>query len=110
MVTHKDFNAEVIAESSTARTLLSKDTNKMIRTTNGSATTLTIAPLATGQWGEAAEMRIMQGGAGQVTVAAGSGVTLRSTPTAKTRAQYSVISLKRIAENEWVVSGDLAAS
>ena len=110
MVTHQDFNAEIIVESTVARTLLSKDTTKFIRTSNGSATTLTVAPDATGNWGDAAEITVMQGGAGQVTIAAGAGVTLRSNETLKTLEQYAVIGLKRIAANEWVVSGNREAA
>lgn len=110
MVTHKDFNAEVIVESTTARTLLAKDTNKLIRCTNGSATTLTVAPDATAKWGDGAQISIMQGGAGQVTVAAGSGVTLRHNTTAKSLAQYTTFSIKRVGTNEWLVYGERAAS
>lgn len=110
MVTHKDFNKEVVAESTVARTLVREDTGKFIRSSNGSATTFTIAPDSSGRWSDGSELSIMQGGAGQITVAAGSGVTLRAVPTAKTRVQYSVIQAKRIAANEWVLYGDLAAS
>jgi hypothetical protein len=51
---------------------------------------------------------IMQYGAGQVTVAGDTGVTLRATPTSKLRATYSSASIIKIAENEWVLAGDLA--
>lgn len=47
-------------------------------------------------------------GTGQLEIKAGAGVTLR-TPTGSltARAQYSTLSLRQRAENEWVVSGDL---
>jgi hypothetical protein len=51
----------------------------------------------------------MQLGAGQVTVAAGSGVTLRSAGSlVKTSAQYAVATLVKIASDEWVLLGNLA--
>lgn len=52
----------------------------------------------------------LQLGAGQVTCAAGTGATLRVTPTGKTRAQYSGFTAFKIAANTWWVIGDLAAS
>lgn len=53
---------------------------------------------------------IDQWGAGQTTVAGDGGVTVHSTPTAKTRAQYSRIWAEKIAANEWLLYGDLATS
>jgi hypothetical protein len=51
----------------------------------------------------------MQLGAGQVTVAAGTGATLRTTGTlTKSRAQYSRFGVQKIATNTWSLFGDLA--
>lgn len=52
----------------------------------------------------------IQIGAGQVTFSAGTGATVNSTPTAKTRAQYSIVTAIKRAANTWVLAGDLAAS
>ena len=51
----------------------------------------------------------MQTGTGQITVS-GAGVTLRlpAGKTAKTRLQYSIISLTKRNTDEWILSGDLA--
>lgn len=56
-----------------------------------------------------AEIKCIQGGAGQVTPTAAAGVTLRF-PTGKTKSagQYSEFTLRKIATNTWSVSGDLA--
>ena len=43
------------------------------------------------------------------TFAAGSGQTMRATPGPKLRAQYSVATVKRVANLEWLVIGDLSA-
>ncbi len=51
---------------------------------------------------------LMQYGAGQVTVApaSGSGVTVRSSYGLKLRTQYSMATLVKISNTEWVLSGD----
>ena len=56
-----------------------------------------------------ARIEIAQTGAGQITVS-GTGVTLRlpAGKTAKTRLQYSVITLSKRNTDEWILSGDLA--
>ena len=54
---------------------------------------------------------LYQLGAGQVTVVAGTGATLRvSGLTAKARAQYSRLVVQKVSANTWVLAGDLAAS
>lgn len=54
-------------------------------------------------------LEVYQMGAGQVTLVATGGVTLRTpTATLTTRAQYSTVSLRKRATDEWVVSGDLS--
>lgn len=56
-----------------------------------------------------AEIKGMQGGAGQITFAAASGVTLRlPTGMTKTAGQYSEFTARKIATNTWRISGDLA--
>ena len=57
-----------------------------------------------------AEVTLFQGGAGQVRIMAGSGVTARSADNElKTRVQYSSVVLTKIATNEWLIAGDLTA-
>jgi hypothetical protein len=53
---------------------------------------------------------LVQTGAGQVTVAAGAGVTLRSQGSKfKLNGQYAAASLLKIATDEWVLIGNTAA-
>ena len=52
---------------------------------------------------------ILQTGAGQVTIAAGSGVTVNATPGLKLRTQWSSATLFKRATDTWVVFGDLSA-
>lgn len=50
---------------------------------------------------------IIQTGTGQVTIAAGDGVTINATPGLKLRAQWSSATLLKRAANTWLVYGDL---
>lgn len=52
---------------------------------------------------------VMQAGAGQITIAAGSGVTLRSPDGAKTAAQYKTIVLWWRSATEVWISGQATA-
>jgi len=53
-------------------------------------------------------IEVCQLGAGQITIAAGVGVTLLSDGGATlTNAQYATIGLRQSTENVWVLSGDL---
>jgi len=94
----------------TAYTITASDLDTVLITTNGSATTLTIPSWIGLKNGSA--IHFAQQGAGQITVAAGAGVTLRTASTAKTRAQYSVISIMRMDPNndqgeQWYLFGDM---
>ena len=100
----------IVTESGPSRTLALTDAQKYIRCTNAGAVTVTVAPTASVEWPAATEIAIEQAGAGAVTIAAGSGVTLRTPETLVTAKQYGVIRLKRVAVNEWVLEGNLAAA
>lgn len=99
------------AQTGTTYTLVAGDAGKMVTLSNVSAITLTVpqdsdATIAIGTY-----IDLYQLGAGQVTVVAGSGATLRvSGLTAKARAQYSRFAVQKVSANTWVVFGDLAAS
>lgn len=99
------------AQTGTSYTLVAGDVGKLVTMTNGSASTLTLpqdsdATFATGTYVDISVL-----GAGQLTVQAGSGATLRvSGLTAKSRAQYARLGVQKIAANTWQLFGDLAAS
>jgi hypothetical protein len=100
-----------VTETGTAYTLQVEDRGKMVTMNNASASTLTVPPQGTGagqeEWFLGQYLRVTQLGAGQVTITAGAGVTLRYTPGLKIRAQYSSCTLTYIGTNEWLVIGDL---
>lgn len=97
------------AQSGTTYAPVIGDAWKLITLSNASAITVTIPANASVAYPVGTHIDLMQLGAGQVTVAITSD-TLRSTPTAKLRAQYSMATLIKIASSTWVISGDMAIS
>lgn len=113
-LTNKTLTAPVItqtinAQTGTTYTLVATDANKLVQLNNASAITLTIPPsvFSVGQ-----SVDLYQLGAGQVTFAQGSGVTIRSTGATSTapklRVQYSAATVICVASNDFLVVGDLA--
>lgn len=100
-----DFNAQ----TGTTYSLVASDQDKLVTLSNASAITLTVPPsvFSAGQL-----VNIQQIGAGQVTLAAGSGVTITSTGATsaapKLRAQFSAGTVICTASNTFTVIGDLS--
>jgi hypothetical protein len=94
--------------SSTSYTLVLADAGKYKRYTNTVATTVTVPPQSSVTWVADTEIYFEQSNTGQITIAGGTGVTVVSSETLKTFARYSVIALKRTAENEWTLTGERA--
>ena len=97
--------APVGTTASTAYTLAAGDAGKYIRFTASTAVTVTIP---SGTFSTGTEFLFEQNGTGQVTVAAGAGVTLRNSSDFlfKTSERYSIIGLKCVAANEFVLTGE----
>lgn len=100
----------VNAQTGTTYTLVAGDAGKRVTLSNAAGITLTLpqdsdATIAIGTYVDGIQL-----GAGQVTVAAGSGATLRTSGlTAKARAQYSRFGIQKILANTWSLFGDLAS-
>ena len=98
------------AQTGTTYTTVLADDGKLITCDNGSAIALTIPPSSSVNYGIGTQINIMQLGAGQVTITAGVGVTLRSNGTKlKINGQYAVATCCKIATDTWVVIGNLTA-
>jgi len=96
------------AQTGTTYTFVIGDANNtLVTASNASAITVTVPPNSSVAYPVGAILQLAQGGAGQVTIAAGSGVTINYTPGLKLRAQYSVASLVQTATNTWLLSGDV---
>ena len=94
-------------ESYTLSSLTERD--DMIEMGSGSALTLTIPPASAIDYPIGTSIDVLQTGAGQVTIAAGAGVTVNATPGLKLRTTWSSCTLFKRAANTWVVFGDLTA-
>jgi hypothetical protein len=83
--------------------------DSMIEVSSGSATTVTIPANSSVAYPIGTSIDVLQTSTGQVTIAAGAGVTVNATPGLKLRTQWSSATLFKRAENTWVVYGDLTA-
>ena len=94
-----------VSDKSANYTTAATDAGNTIRST-GSAITVTVSnTLTAGQ-----RIDFVQSGAGQITFAAGSGVTLNSKGSKlKTAGQYSAASVLCVASGSYVLIGDLGA-
>lgn len=96
----------VNTQAGTSYTLVTSDAGKAVHSTGASAFTLTVPASAAAPFGIGDIVLVAQIGAGQVTLSPAGGVTLRTAASLTTRAQYSEISIRKIASDEWLVAGD----
>lgn len=100
---------DIVTEATAARTLSNSDVGAWVRFTSGSAVRLTVPPNSSVAFAIGTSMNGIQAGAGQISVAAGVGVTVNK-PTgynAKTRAQGAAFCLIKVATDAWDLIGDL---
>lgn len=97
------------AQTGTTYTTVLGDASKLVTLTNASGITLTIPTNASVAYPVGTKIDLAQLGAGQVTVAGASGVTVNSTPTLKLRTQYSAATCIKTATDTWLLVGDLAS-
>lgn len=105
----KPWVQETNAQTGTTYTLVLADEGKLVTLSNASAITLTVPPNSSVAFDVGTYIDLAQIGAGQVTVAQGSGVTVNATPGLKFRAQYAGATLRKTATDTWLLFGDLSA-
>ena len=97
------------AQTGTTYTLVAGDLNKLVTCSNASGITVTVPPSV---FSAGNQIHIQQIGAGQVTFAQGSGVTITSTGATasapKLRVQYSAATVICTASNVFTIVGDLS--
>lgn len=98
----------VRTQSGTSYTLVLGDAGDYIQTTSTTAVTITVPTQASVTWAADTEIYFEQNNTGQITFLGASGVTINSSETLKTFARYSVVALKRVAENVWTLTGERA--
>lgn len=86
--------------------------DKVISRTKADAQTVTIPTNATAAFEVGTQIRVIQSGAGALTIAAAGGVTLNhlAAKTLVAAGQFAVITLIKVGTNVWNVSGDLTAA
>ena len=97
------------AQTGTTYTLAGSDLGKWVTASNASGITITVPPSV---FSAGNVVHLQQIGAGQVTFAQGSGVTITSTGATasapKLRAQYSACTILCTASNTFTIVGDLS--
>lgn len=90
-------------------TLVIADAGKHVEMNVGSANNLTVPPNSSVAFPIGTQILISQYGAGQTTIVAGAGVTIRSADAKlKIAKQYAQATLVKRGTDEWYISGNLA--
>jgi len=112
ILTAPQINLSVNAQTGTTYTTVLADNGKLITQSNASAITTTSPPFSSVAYPVGAQLNFAQYGAGQVTFAAGSGVTIVSTGATaaapKLRVQYSTATAICTSQDNWIIVGDIA--
>jgi hypothetical protein len=102
--------ATLNTQTGTSYTLVLADAGKTIDLNNASAITLTVPPNSGVAFPVGTRIDLVQSGAGQVTIAQGSGVTVNSKGgNLKIKGQWSAATLIQRSANTWVLIGDITA-
>jgi hypothetical protein len=84
------------------------DAGQVVEMNVAAANTFTIPPNSSVAFPIRTYINLAQLGAGQTTITAGAGVTIRSRNGLKLAGQYAVATLYKRGTDEWVVGGDVA--
>lgn len=91
-------------------TLVAGDAGKLVTMSNASANNLTVPPNSSVAFATGTRIDVIQKGAGQTTLVAGSGVTINAKGSAlKLSGQYAGCSLIKYGTDTWFAVGDLTA-
>jgi hypothetical protein len=91
-------------------TLVLGDADKLVEMNVATANNLTVPPNSSVAFATGTQILLAQYGAGQTTIVAGSGVTIRSNGAKlKLNVQYSGATLIKIDTDEWYLFGDIVA-
>jgi hypothetical protein len=91
-------------------TLVLTDASKVLPVSNASANNVTVPPNSSVAFPIGSVVTLIQLGAGQTTIVAGAGVTIRSESSKlKLKAQYATAGLLKTDTDTWVAFGNLVA-
>ncbi|WP_347269849.1 phage head spike fiber domain-containing protein [Rhizorhabdus histidinilytica] len=108
-LTNKRITQGIKSISGTIYSLAEADQSLLLMADQAGALSLAILPEIVLSWPVGGWFRVAGLGAGEVRLAAGSGVTIVATPGYKLRAQGSVATVMKVAANKWLAFDDLAA-
>lgn len=97
-------------QTGTSYVLVLADAFKLVTMNNAAANTLEVPPNSSVAFPVGTRIDIGQDGAGQTTVQAGSGVTIRTPETLKLRKQWAKATLIKRATDTWDLEGNLEAA
>jgi hypothetical protein len=95
------------AAAGSVYTLVTSDSGKLLMCAGTASGTVQIPVNSSQAFFLGQKVDIAQLGTGTVTIVGTAGVTLRSTPSAILRTQYSAASVVKIGTDEWLLMGDL---
>jgi hypothetical protein len=98
----------VTTQAGATYTLDKTDAGSLVSFTNFVTVTVTVPTEASEGWVAGEGVSLLQNGSGQVSIVGASGVTVNTTAIAKTRTQYSTVSLVYLGANTWILVGDMA--
>lgn len=105
-----NLNTTINSQTGTTYTFVIGDAWKLVELTNASAITLTVPPNSSVAFPIGTQIHIAQGGAGQVTIAPGSGVTIKAYSSFnKLAGQEAGATLIKVASDTWRMVGNLSA-
>lgn len=103
------INPTINGQTGTAYTTVLADNGKVVTLDNASAITVTVPLNSSVAYPTGAQIHLYNKGAGQVTVAGDTGVSVYGSNGLKLRTQYSVATLIKLDTNAWVLIGDVTA-
>lgn len=104
------LTSPVNAQTGTTYTLVLADAFKLVTMANAAANTLTVPPNSSVAFPVGTRIDLGQDAAGQTTIAAGAGVTIRTPETLKLRKQWAKATLIKRATDTWDLEGNLEAA
>jgi hypothetical protein len=86
--------------------LVLADAGKVLEMDSTSARTITVPPVASVPFPDGTWIELLRYGTGGLTIAAGAGVTIRTSGGLSLMSQYSSALLRKRTGNEWTLAGE----
>lgn len=102
-------NVPSTVQPGTSYTLVVADTATAVEFSSASNVTVMVPTQASAAFAIGTVIELVQYGTGTITIAPAGGVTVRSANNLlSSRTQFSTLSLRKRAADEWILAGDLA--